>query len=137
MAVNLSSEQDKFVWSLTASSILMVRSMYLNCMNEHTKYLKKYIWKMKVPLKIKIFMWFFHRKAILTKDNLSKMNWNGNTSCCFCYKDESIQHLFFECPLAKILWRLVHMTFGLTSPKNVKNLFGNWFVGIHKRDVKK
>jgi hypothetical protein len=75
--------------------------MYLDYMNGHTKYLKKYIWKMKVPLKIKIFMWFFHRKVILTKDNLLKRNWNGNTSCCFCDKEETIQHLFFWVPLSE------------------------------------
>jgi hypothetical protein len=125
MAVTLSSEQDKFVWSLTTSGAFTVKSMYLDYMNGHTKYFKKFIWKTKLPLKIKIFMWFFHTKVILTKDNLLKRNWNDNTSYCFC-----------ECPLAKIIWRLVHMTFGLSPPKNVKNLFGNWLVGIDKRDVK-
>jgi hypothetical protein len=48
--------------------------MYLDMLDDDTKYLKKYIWKMKVPLKIKVFMWFFNRKVILTKDNLLKRN---------------------------------------------------------------
>jgi hypothetical protein len=73
---------------------------------------------------------------ILTKENLLKRNGNGNTSCCLCDKEETIQHLFFGCPLAKIIWRIVHMMFGLSPPKNVKNLFGNWLAGIDKRDVK-
>jgi hypothetical protein len=55
---------------------------------------------------------------------------------CFYDKEESIQHLFFECPLAKIVWRLVHMTFGLPPPKNVTNLFGNWLDGLSKKIVK-
>jgi hypothetical protein len=62
----------------------MVKSRYLDLLDDDTKYLKKYIWKMKVPLKIKVFMWFLHRKVILTKDNLVKRNWNDNESCCFC-----------------------------------------------------
>ena len=33
---------------------------------------RKFIWKMKVPLKIKIFMWFIYRRVILTKDNLDR-----------------------------------------------------------------
>jgi hypothetical protein len=74
MTVNLTSEKDKFAWCLTASGVFTVKLMYLDYMNGHTKYLRKYIWKMKVPLKIKIFMWFFHRKVILTKDNLIKWN---------------------------------------------------------------
>jgi hypothetical protein len=28
------------------------------------------------------------------------------------------------------------MTFGISPPKNVKNLFGDWLVGINKRDAK-
>jgi hypothetical protein len=40
MVVSLSSEQDKFVWSLTTSGVFTVKSMYLDYMNGHTKYLK-------------------------------------------------------------------------------------------------
>ena len=90
---------------------------------------------MKVPLKIKIFMWFLHRKVILTKDNLAKRNWEGNQSCVFCDKNETIQHLFFDCPLARTIWRIVFMTFSISLPTNVINLFGNWLSGIAKKDL--
>ena len=90
---------------------------------------------MKVPLKIKIFMWFLHRKVILTKDNLTKRNWEGCKTCVFCDKDESIQHLFFECPLAKIVWHLVFMIFSISPPANVTNLLGNLLSGIAKKDL--
>jgi hypothetical protein len=40
MDVSLSSEQDKFVWSLTTSGVFTVKSMYLDYMKGHTKYLK-------------------------------------------------------------------------------------------------
>ena len=46
--------------------------MYLDLLDGHKRYLRKYIWKIKVPMKIKIFMWFLHRKVILTKENLVK-----------------------------------------------------------------
>jgi hypothetical protein len=78
-------------------------------------------------------MWFLHRKVILTKDNLEKRNWVGNQSCVFCDKNQSIQHLFFECPLARIIWRIVYMTFSISPPANVSNLFGNWLSGIAKK----
>ena len=51
----------------------MVKSMYAEKMNGHTPFLPKYIWKLKVPLKIKIFMWFLYKKIILTKYNLAKL----------------------------------------------------------------
>jgi hypothetical protein len=135
MYVNLNEEKDNFIWGLTNLGQYTVKSLYLNLINDDTKYLKKYIWKMKVPLKIKIFMWFLHRKEILTKDNLIRRNWIGRESCCFCDEKESIQHLFFDCLFAKVIWRLIHMTFGLSPPRNINNLFGNWLKGIPKKEL--
>jgi hypothetical protein len=135
MQVQLSNEKDTFVWGLTRSGVYTVKSLYLDLLNDNIKYLKKYIWKIKVPLKIRVFMWFLHRKEILTKDNLIKRRWTGNEKCCFCDNKESIQHLFFDCPFAKLVWRIIHMTFGLAPPKNITNLFGNWLRGIPKKDL--
>jgi hypothetical protein len=58
----------------------------------------------KKQLKIRIFVLLIHCKVLLTKDNLAKRNWYGVT-CWFCDKEESIQHIFIECPPG----RLVHM----------------------------
>jgi hypothetical protein len=74
MQVQLSNKKDIFVWGLTRSDEYTVTSLYSDLLNDNTKYLKKYIWKMKVPLKIKVFMWFLRRKEILTIDNLIKRN---------------------------------------------------------------
>jgi hypothetical protein len=135
MHIRLNDDTYTFVWSLTTSGNFTVKSMYLDLLDDQSRYLKTYIWKMKVPLKIRIFMWFLHRKEILTKDNLAKRNWQGSKVCVFCDKDESIHHLFFECPLAKTVWRMIFMTFSLSPPSNVTNLFGNWLSGIAKKDL--
>jgi hypothetical protein len=134
MMFQLTDVEDAFRWSLTTSGVFSVKSMYTDLLNEHTCYLKKYIWKIKVPLKIRIFMWFLHKEVILTKDNLSKRNWHGCTKCSFCDQDETIQHLFFSCPFAKIIWRIIYMTFNLPPPSSVSNLFGNWLNGVPKKD---
>jgi hypothetical protein len=89
---------------------------------------------MKVPLKIRIFMWFLFKKVILTKDNLVKRNWHGNKKCCFCDHEETIQHLFITCPLAKIVWRIVFMAFDITSRTSINNLFENWLKDVNKND---
>jgi uncharacterized membrane protein len=31
-----------------------------------------YLWKLKLPLKVKVFLWFLFRRVIFTKDNLVK-----------------------------------------------------------------
>jgi hypothetical protein len=77
-------------------------------------------------------MWFLHRKIILTKDKLTKQNWLSNTKCCFCNQEETIQHLFIECPLAKIVWRIFYTTFNISLPTSIANLFGYWLLGVNK-----
>jgi hypothetical protein len=78
-------------------------------MRGHTIFLRKYLWKLKFPLKIKIFMWFLNNKVLLTKDNLVKRNLKGCQKCCFCNESETAQHLFLVCPFAKIMWRMVSL----------------------------
>jgi hypothetical protein len=53
-----------------------------------------YLWKIKVSLKIRVFMSLLYRDAIPTNDNLVKRNWNGNVMCCFGSNLETIHHLF-------------------------------------------
>jgi hypothetical protein len=72
----------------------------------------KKIWKAKIPLKIRVFMWLVSQNAILTKDNLTKRKWKGNTSGAFCTEKEDEQHLFFGCLSAKYVWRLLAYTLG-------------------------
>jgi hypothetical protein len=67
-------------------------------------------------------MWFLHR--VLTKDNLAKRNWNDKKSVVID-QDETVQCLFIECPLAKVVWRIVHVSFNLSPPKIIMSLFGN------------
>jgi hypothetical protein len=84
MRIDLNDEHDRFVWGLTTNGQFSVKSMYADLMSDHTPYLRKYLWKVKVPLKIKNFMWFLSNKVLLTKDNLAKRNWNGCMKCVFC-----------------------------------------------------
>ena len=130
MEVQLSHQSDQLCWKLTRSGEFTVKSMYLDVINSSAIPSSKYVWKVKVPLKIKVFMWFVHKQVILIKDNLVKRNWTGSTRCSFCDHDETIKHLFFECPLVRILWRTVQIAFNITPPSSVGSLFGTWLDGI-------
>jgi hypothetical protein len=127
--VNLKEDLDIFVSKLNTSGTLCVKSMYANIMNGRTIFLNKYIWKIKVPLKIKIFMWFLYKNVILAKANLTKRKWNGSKKCVLCDSEESINHLFFNCPFARLIYRTIQFTFNITPPANVTNMFGNWLTG--------
>jgi hypothetical protein len=87
---------------------------------------KEIFWKAKIPLKIKIFLWYLKRGVILTKDNLLKRKWNGDSKCNFCGLEETIQHLFFDCRVARFVWNLLYITFNCKPPHSTTHLFGSW-----------
>jgi hypothetical protein len=72
-------------------------------------------WKAKIPLKIKIFLWYLKTGIVLTKDNLVKRQWKGCTKCYFCTKQETIEHLFFDCPMTRLMWGLFVLHLGLQN----------------------
>lgn len=79
-------------------------------------------------------MWFLSKKVLLTRDNLAKRNWNGNTKCSFCDAEESVEHLFISCPFAKLIWRVLFAACNIPPPSNITNMFGNWLNGVDKDD---
>ena len=81
-------------------------------------------------------MWFVHKQVILRKDNLVQHNWTWCTRCSFCDRDETIKHLFHECPLARVLWRTVQIAFNITPPNSVSTLFGTWLFGIESETAR-
>ena len=103
--------------------------MYTNLVNEHSAHDDCIAWKLRFPMKIKIFLWYLKKGVILTKDNLLKRKWKGDGKCCFCNNEENIQHLFFECHLAKFVWRAVYFTFGINPPDSIGHLLGSWLNG--------
>jgi hypothetical protein len=91
-----------------------------------------FIWKLKLPLKIKVFMWYLYKRVIITKDNLARRQWQGDRNCCFCSSNESIQHLLFECHFAKFIWR-IQVSSNLLPPTSVHNMFTGWLEGIDRK----
>ena len=71
--------------------------------------------KGKVPHKIKYFMWLLTNNAVLTRDNMVKRNWSRNPACQFCNLDESCDHQFFTCPIAKVVWAAVAKSIGASN----------------------
>ena len=85
---------DTFRWNLTKLGSFTVRSLYLHYLDRQPSFRHKMIWKLKIPLKIKIFFWILQRGILLTKDNLAKKNWTGSQKYCGCNSNETIEHLF-------------------------------------------
>ena len=56
MDVQLSQQRDQLRWKLTKNGEFSVKSMYLNIINASVIPSSKHVWKVKVPLKISVYV---------------------------------------------------------------------------------
>jgi hypothetical protein len=52
--------------------------------------------------------------------------------CCFCHKDKTIKHLFFECHFTRTIWNLIQVATNLYPPCSISKLFNSWLCRINK-----
>ena len=123
---NFKNGNDIPMWRWTKNICFSTKFVYDILTKEESGRGFKHIWKAKIPYKIKIFMWLAENNAILTKDNLIRRHWVGSP-CCFCHEDESVDHLFFQCPIAKTIWGVIGLCFGAS---NIPKDFQQYRVGI-------
>ena len=95
--IQLTQEHDVFHWNLHPNGEFSVPSYYEAMIQSCVPNLNKRRWKLKAPLKVKVFLWQLCRGFVLTIHSSVKHNYQGNKTCSFCHKDETIMHLFFEC----------------------------------------
>ena len=101
----LTNVNDQIVWRWTSHGRFTVHSLYTWLEFggiPNTSFSS--IWQANIPLKVRIFLWLVKQNKILTKDNLLKMGWTGNSQCVFCSEEESVDHLFINCIVAKSIW---------------------------------
>ena len=101
--VALGDGKDRPWWKSSKNGKFSVKSMYKKLSSSGVDRSFEPLWKAKLPLKIKIWLWLILHNAIATKDNMRKRKWEGNYSCRFCLDDETIAHLFLKCPMAVFL----------------------------------
>ena len=59
--IQLGDNKDIRIWQLHKSGQFSVRSMYSAFLDVQILPLNKPVWKLKIPLKVKIFIWLLHR----------------------------------------------------------------------------
>lgn len=66
----------------------------------------KIVWRAKAPPKVKFFIWLLLKGKTLTTENLKKRGIMGPSRCPNCCRlEETMQHLFIECPVASECWK--------------------------------
>ena len=117
---------DTISWKWSTTGAFTVKSTYDRLIVNNTEESFSRIWKAKLPYKIKNFLWLVENGAILTKDNMVKRGWQGDPSCRFCENIETIQHLFFECSLARVVWSIVAIPLKANNIPTSLRQYWNW-----------
>jgi hypothetical protein len=103
MHVRLNDQADVFRWNLHQNGQYTVKSLYLALINTGVTNMNKQLWKLKVPLKIKIFMWYLKKRWSSQKIILrgaTGMAANNAASVCMmslyniCFLSAGIQGFF-------------------------------------------
>jgi hypothetical protein len=70
--VQLTGQKNRFRWGAQQDGKFTVRSMYRVFAVPNGIPHNHIIWKLKLPLKVKVFIWYLIKGVTLTNDNLAK-----------------------------------------------------------------
>ncbi|CAN6554430.1 unnamed protein product [Malus baccata var. baccata] len=74
----------------------------------------KCMWSLKVPPKIRVFMWKSLHAAVATMANLFFRRSSSSPMCILCNSaEESMEHLFLQCPWVEAVWMGGSLTRGI------------------------
>ncbi len=103
--ISPNNNPDGIHWRWSTHGTFTVKSAFMFLQDDglRGRFLPR-LWAIRVPLKVKIFLWLVLRGRVRTKVNLSKRGWTGDVTCNFCSEAaESIDHLFLACPNTKAI----------------------------------
>jgi hypothetical protein len=63
--VQLTNGKDKVKWKIGASGQFRVKDLYLQ-MRAEGSFPQKFLWKTKIPMKVRIFFWLMIKCSVLT-----------------------------------------------------------------------
>ena len=114
-----------YLWAPSTSGKFSVSSVYNFITDSHTNASSspirpqfwKSIWKLNLNDRLRLFLWKIAWDILPTKERLGHLfNVNPDFSCPLCMlANDSLQHLFFECIFARVVWR--HSFWPLDSTK--------------------
>lgn len=87
-----------------------VKTMYIGLNVEDPKLpWHKLFYHKKVKPMVQMLLWFVCNGRVAIKVRLHKFGIVDNAQCCFCAKNETVNHLFFDCAELRKIWSNVLM----------------------------
>jgi hypothetical protein len=126
--VQLSTLPDQITWGLTKSKQFTTASLYqFLTASGVTSHVVKKIWKCKVPLKVRIFMWQAIQNRLQTTQLLRNKSWKRRDTCAICGASEDVDHHLFTCPMANFVWAFLREALGWDGhPSSMSELLSVW-----------
>ena len=117
-------QEDFWAWQYEKNGIFSVRSAYrmlVHNREKRTAWMENIagrsdtqanekewtaLWSVKVPSKLRIFLWRLAKQSIPTSDVLHKRNMAPQDMCTPCGGEDSWRHALLECKMARCVWAL-------------------------------
>eukprot|EP00253_Pinus_taeda_P027356 PITA_27356 len=100
--------QDQLRWGNNNEGIFNIKeakSILLELASQAPNQTWKNLWRHQGWMKIKLFMWLFHHRKILTWDNIRKRGMIGPSICqLYEAQEENMEHLLNSCKFTSRLW---------------------------------
>ena len=126
-SVSLNEDTDSLIWQHESNGIYSSSSLYsiINFRGVVPVFIPS-VWKIISPSRVNIFLWLLANNKLMTKYNLKKRGIEKPPECLFCSENESIQHLFFDCVVAKQIWKHVSDFFCLSVGSDYMSIAHFW-----------
>jgi hypothetical protein len=111
--IDLEDTPTKILWCLEPAGVFSTKSLYLALCKTPEVPLTKPIWKSKIPLKTKIFTWQLACGRLPSNDQIHARGGASDGKCALCGGEENVEHIFFQCYLAKFMWSGVREMFSV------------------------
>lgn len=125
--ITLNDEPDQINWSFISDGKFSIQFLYA-VINDHgvkPVYIHD-VWKLSIPPTVQIFLWLLCKNKLLTRDNLSKRTNVEDKTCLFYAEPKSINHLLFECCVAKVLSSFLSVCLELNCSWSYESVASLW-----------
>lgn len=105
--VYLTQGQDSLSWQWTPHGSYSANSVYKIMIGTgKIRYRFTQVWKLKIPPKVRLFIFFLLQGKLLTRDVLIRRKVHCSNECVMCEGggDETAAHLFLRCSFARAIW---------------------------------
>ncbi|KAG0449314.1 hypothetical protein HPP92_027425 [Vanilla planifolia] len=99
----------------------------------HQQHDNTLVWHPRIPEKISIFMWRLFNNALPLPANLQKIHISLASKCPFCPEWDTLDHIFWQCPIINPTWKWFCRLLGVPYQSNLFDQIQCWW--SHKASI--